>query len=787
MRLRFFLPMVLAAVVTCAHPSAAQAPASSSTQKPAAAAAAAIQGAVYDPDARVVANARVSLLSALSVIAETQTDSAGGYRFDGLASGTYTLVANAPGFTTHTSGIELGNGDSLTADLYMRLSAVQQQAVVSASLSEALAPQIGSSVSIVSEQEIHDRNDQEVYDSLRGIPGVNINQTGRQGGVTDAFIRGGNSNYNLVMVDGIPLNDFGGGTTFDFSPLPAYGVDRVEVIRGPQSALYGRNAVAGVVNVISKRGDGPPHFDFLGEAGSYDSWRLATGGAGSIHGIRWAYNVSRFETQGLNGYRSASGEAVANDNYWTLPSFVSLGFSPSSRREFNFHFFGDAANAGAPGPFGSDPDHLFPGIDPASREKQNLFGYQANYTEQFSSRFRQVATVSVATNKTWFVSPSFGNSYTTNLSIVANTRSEYTVSSKDLLVAGFEYNREEFENTYVAVYSTNPNGVPFTLPRNTIAFFAEDRWSPGARWFVNAGLRVDVINTGSLPGDGLGAFGTRPFIPANAVTQADPRISVAYLPRETTNGAFGTTRIHSSFGTGIRPPNGFELGFTDNPNLKPERNISVDAGVEQAMWSDKAALDVTYFYNRFKDQIVSTGSLPNVSSFISANIANSRAYGIESSLRIRPIRSLEISGSYTWLNTAILAVDGTNEVVQPFTVGQPLLRRPRGSGGYNITWTHHKLTLNSNAYIRGATLDTEPNLGLFACTLDLPCFFRNPGYVDANAGFVYRLSWGMEIYGRVNNFLNQKYEESFGYPALHVNFFAGLRINFSRESLRSAK
>ena len=188
---------------------------------------------------------------------------------------------------------------------------------------------------------------------------------------------------------------------------------------------------------------------------------------------------------------------------------------------------------------------------------------------------------------------------------------------------------------------------------------------------------------------------------------------------------------------------------------------------------------MTYFYNRFKDQIVTLGgSFTDLSTFSSANLAKSRAYGIESSLRLRPIRSLEIMGEYTWLNTAILALDGTTGVQPPFVVGQPLIHRPRSSAGYDVTWTHGRWMLNSNASIRGAVLDLEPNLGSFACTLGMQCLFRNKGYVDANAGFAYRLPRGFEIFGRLNNFLNQKYEESLGYPALHLNFVSGIKFGF---------
>ena len=125
--------------------------------------------------------------------------------------------------------------------------------MVSASLSGAIAPQIGSSVTVVSQEEIQDQGAETVADALRNVPGVEINRTGQEGAVTSAFIRGGNSNYNLVMIDGIPMNDFGGA--FDLAPLPtgrceSSGSDW----RGPESALYGSNAVAGVINVVSEPG-----------------------------------------------------------------------------------------------------------------------------------------------------------------------------------------------------------------------------------------------------------------------------------------------------------------------------------------------------------------------------------------------------------------------------------------------------------------------------------------------------------------------------------------------------
>jgi outer membrane cobalamin receptor len=721
-----------------------------------------VAGTVLDPSGRVVPQARVTLLRSLVVADERQTDSRGAFEFADLSDGKYELEAHAPGLASPTSEVEVRGPGLCTLDLHLQLSAVQQQVVVSASLGGSLTSQAGSSVSVVTEQDISDRAAQNVLDVLSGVPGVEVSQAGRRGGVTGVYIRGGDSNYSLVMVDGIQLNEFGGD--FDFASLPVDGVKRVEVTRGPESALYGSNAVTGVINIVTRQGEGPPHFTLQAEGGSFTTSRFVTGGSGLTRGFSWAYDLSRLD----------SGGTVTNDQYRNQTAFLSLGYHRSPRRRVDFHFFGNANDAGAPGPYGSDPDHLFAGIDHISRDKQNLFGYGGSYSEQFSSRFRQVITGSVATNDYYFRSP-YGDSYGNNLRGVVNTRSEVTVSHQDFLVAGFEYNREQIKNTYIA----DSSGQPFLLPRTSLAYFVENRWNPANRLYVIAGFRVDDLRTHALPPDNLAA---RPLLPANSLTKVNPHASVAYLLPESPGGWLDGTRLHGSFGTGIRAPDGFELAFTNNPHLKPEESLSFDFGVEQRFFAGKAVLDVTYFYSRFENQIVVLGgSLTNLSTFVSDNLGNSRAQGMEVSFRIHPMRSLQMSAEYSLDDTAILALTGSSQVVAPFRVGQELFRRPRNSGAYSLTWHRGRLTLNTNAYIRGPMLDIEPNLGTYACTLGLPCLFTNQGYIRADGGFSYRLPHGVEIYGRFDNFLNRKYEEVLGYPALPLNFLAGVKFSLPAE------
>ena len=723
--------------------------------------AATLVGTVLDPSGRPVPRAQVILLRSLVVVDQRQTDSQGNFKFGDVAEGTYQVTASAPGLSAPQAEVNVHGAEARSLDLHLQLSAIEQQVVVSAALGGALASELGSSVSVVSGQEIKDRGALNVMEVLRGLPGVEVSQAGRYGGATGVYVRGGGASYNLVMVDGIEMNQFGGA--FDFAPITASGVDRVEVTRGPESALYGPNAVTSVINIITTQGEGTPHFMVQAEGGNFTKRQFEGNGSGVTGPINWGFDLSRFDSGGL----------VQNDNYRNQTASLSLGYHRSPRRRLDFQFIGNANDAGVPGAYGSDPDHLFGGIDTTSRDKQNLFGWHGNYSEQINSKFQQVTSFDLSTNDYYFRTP-FGDSYSNNLRAVVNTRSEVAVSNHDFFVAGFEYNREQVKNTFIA----DGANEPFVLPRTSLAVFAENRWNPTRRLYLTTGFRVDDLRTHTLPAD---AFGSRPLLPASTVVKFNPRVAGAYMLRQSSSGALDGTRLHASFGTGIRPPAGFDLAFTNNPDLKPETSISFDAGIEQRFFQGKAVLDLTYFNNHFHDQIVTLGgSLANLSSFSSGNLGNSRAQGAEISFQVHPIRSLQMSLNYTLDATEVLSLDGTSLALAPLQVGQPLTLQPRNFGAYNVTWRHGNLMLNTNAYIRGHVLDVEPNFGLGACSFfSAPCLLNNGGYIRMDGGLSYRLPKGVEIFGRMDNLLDKKYEEVLGYPSIPFNFLAGVRYSFA--------
>ncbi|MGH9657742.1 MAG: TonB-dependent receptor domain-containing protein, partial [Bryobacteraceae bacterium] len=330
------------------------------------------------------------------------------------------------------------------------------------------------------------------------------------------------------------------------------------------------------------------------------------------------------------------------------------------------------------------------------------------------------------------------------------------------LAAGYVWSREQVRNTFISDDSFRS----FPLRRDQHGLYAENRFQLGGRLFLTAGLRVEIIDTPSIPGN---ALSRRPLFPAHVTTQPNPKIAAAFAHTP-------STRLHGSFGTGIRPPGGFDLAFTNNPELRPEKTRGFDAGVEQR-FGRLLSLDLTGFHNRYDDLIVSLGgSLAALGSFRTANLANSRARGLELLARFRPAAPLDLSATYMYLATEILSLDGSTGLApQFFRAGQALPRRPPHSGTLHAAYSFRRLSAHATAHFRGETLDTEPSFGASGG------FFPNPGYTSLGLSLNYRLGPGVTLYGNLRNALNQRYEEVFGFPSPRLNFIAGMRWRLSRE------
>jgi outer membrane receptor protein involved in Fe transport len=344
------------------------------------------------------------------------------------------------------------------------------------------------------------------------------------------------------------------------------------------------------------------------------------------------------------------------------------------------------------------------------------------------------------------------------------------------LAAGVDFSAgiESFSERAGSTYITGAAFQPSPVTRRVTGYFAEGRWNTRQRLFVTGGVRVDDIRRDALEAN---AGVARPSLPAESTLSANPRLSVAWFARP---DAGTHTRIRAAAGTGIRPPDGFEIAFSDNPALEPERSVSAEAGIEQALASGRVLLEATAFANRYDDLIIAVGSFTEASRYRTDNISNARARGVELSASARGRIGergvdLEARAAYTFLDTEILAVDGTGSAPPPFTVGDALLRRPRHQIAVDLSLRGGPFGAYLRGGGRGRVLDVEPSLGTFAGQ-----FFEASGYAVWHAGASWRLGRALEVFARVENLFDREYEEAFGYPAPRRGAFIGLRVAAGR-------
>ncbi|HMD71070.1 MAG TPA: TonB-dependent receptor [Bryobacteraceae bacterium] len=712
-----------------------------------------ISGTVTDPAGAPVPGAQVSLVDRLGVEAQTISAANGAFelRIPGNLPADARLVIASPGFRT----AELPADDAArTAKVQLDLSPVVDSVRVVGSAIDAAASEQGGTVNLISNDEIQRRNESYAAELLRYLPGFQISQSGAPGGATSLFLRGGNSNFNLVEIDGVPVNWFGG--YFDFAHLPAEALDHVEAISGPQSAVYGSYANSGAIDYVTRQAGPAPSLDVLAEGGSQYQRRFGIAASGTLEGWGMVASAGRSDDDG----------PVANSDYHNEYLLLNVG-RQYGRQSLRLNGLFDWNDVGEPGPYGSDPLHDFSGIDLISRGKNSSGSYGGRYTIELSNRVREELAGSFFLENLGYASP-YGFSFDREMRAQGEARTIVSVSRNDTLAVGFSRAHEEDKNTYF----TGADFNLFPIARDETAVYLENRWSLGGRLFLNAGVRGEWIRTAAIPADGY----SHPEFPSATVARANPKLAGAYVARQADRAAIGSTRLHGSWGAGMRPPTGFELAYTTNPQLKPERTRSLDAGVEQHLLGGKLSLDATYFYNRYYDLIVGLGgSLAALGHYTTGNLANSQAQGGEFSARLRPGRWLFVTGSYTLLHTRILSLDGSDHAAPPgYQVGQPLTRRAENSGSLVATVSHGRASLDLTGYFRGRALFEEPTLGAAGG------LFWDGGYANAGIHVNYALGHGVTAYGNLRNALDERYEEVFGYPSPRLNFVAGLKWSWGR-------
>jgi vitamin B12 transporter len=610
--------------------------------------------------------------------------------------------------------------------------------VVSANRVAVPSREVGSSVTVITGKEMEERQIRVVADALRDVPGVSVNRSGPRGLLTQVRIRGNEGNHTKVFIDGVEANDPSGDVEFDFANLLAADIDRVEVIRGPQSALWGSDAIGGVINVITKKGKSGLQANGYLEAGSFNTYagNAAVRGAGKNY--RYAASGSFLKTDGVNMSRFGSEK----DGYKNGTINISGAIDPTESLELSANGTYIANNVQSDPQdftFGGPFEGLFVDGD-QEREGQQFYGraqaklntfggkwqhiFGGNYTDtNFDNTVDQVFSSTNAGTKSRL-------DYQTNLFLS-------TVNTAHTLTFYTEYTHETFKNVSAAFPGADQN---------------QDQSTASVAGEYLLGVWQRVFLTGSLRYDDNDQF-------KNATTY---RGTAAYIHPET------DSRLHGSVGTGVKNPGFFDLygflpgSFIGNPNLSPEDSWGWDLGYEQKFFRERLVMDLTYFRSVLTDEIV-TVFLPGGPPFLTT-VANqtgkSNRQGIEFSAKAELMKDLSMTAAYTW--TDATDPDGRQEVRRPEQIA---------SLAFNYLLPSKRGNVNLNIQYNGPMQDNEFNFSTPNDRVKLPSFT-----LVTLAG-AYNVDKSVQLFARVENLLNQQYEEVWSAQSPGIGIFGGVRLS----------
>jgi outer membrane cobalamin receptor len=704
-----------------------------------------ITGSVVDQEGGALPRAYVRLLAADgSELAETFTDTRGEFTLERGTCDGCRIEASMPGFAT--TRVEART----PARIALPVGPLREAVIVSATGGEAPVSQVGSAVTVFDANAIDRRGTPLVAELLRSTPGVAVVRVGGIGNVTSMFVRGGESSYNKVLLDGIPLNEPGG--TFDFSNVTTESLDRVEVVRGAHSALFGTDAMASVVQLVTRRST---RTNLLGsfEAGSYNTQRGGLSG-GTQRGIfDVSAHVSRFHTD----------NRAPNNTFRNTTLSVNGGVQLSPRVALRFVGRGEVGDSGSPGQtaFGR-PDldafyHRTLGVGGVTMQHQRgAWQQRASYAlsaiEQDSTNLLADPpyTPTFEGRTAPFEFSDFPYDSETNIDRHhASYQSEWSFTpggTQQLLTGVLDWDGERAELT------NRLAGTVVPAQRDNVGGAVQHQLLV-RRVSLTSGLRVEHNDS----------FGT-------AVV---PRASVVYTAREGSD-RLGDTRLKASAGAGVKEPTITQSfspspSFLGNADLEPERARTFDAGIDQRLFGGRVKLEVVGFFGRY-DNIISTRTL-SFSPFRAQyfNIGLTRARGTELSVEVAPMPGLTLQAAHTYLDSEVL--ESTSPANAVFAVGQPLFRRPRHSGTFDIAWSRGALSAALHGTFVGERVDSD-----FASLV--PPMVSNDAYATWDIGGGYRFGRRLTAFARVDNVSDADYMEPLGYPAWRRSARAGVKVGF---------
>ena len=785
-----------------------------------------LRGIVSDPLGAIVPGATVELLNGTTVVKTTTTDGAGNYVFDIPESARYRVRAVAPTFQSTTSdSVYITKSTKAEMDVTLATQTLTQQVSVTASATPTPIAQIGASVTVLTADDY--RQYTEVQDPLRQIPGLQVTQTGQLGGTTGLSIRGGNTDANKVLIDGVPVNDIGGAV--EFANFATTGIQQIEVLREPNSALYGSDALAGVVSMTSARGTTKlPLFTYAGDGGNFSTY----------HNELTASGVARqFDYYGAFG-RLDSRNNLPNDSFHNATYAGNFGWDPNPANDLRFTVRHLLVSAGQPNGI------LLYGIpDDAAQKAQNTY-YSGAWNNQATPKWHNEirygglrlrsqfddfaptgipdpaptgnflgAPITIAGANGFSVTGQAifqfaGTIYPSQFAAITNrdfvyAQTDYRITPHVVALGGFKYEAERG--------STQSSGSPAsTISRGNYSYTLQISGDLRNRLYYNVGSGIE--NNGLF-----GLAGT-------------PRASLAYyLARPSASGWLTGTKLHASFSKGIKEPNIFQQGSSlfdilsalpDGNQLiadfhvgqiGPENSRTYDGGIDQQLWNGRARLGITYFHDEFTNGIefvpqsglaelgVPAANLPAVEFGAYINSQAFRSQGLEFEAEYKINSHLFARGGYTYTDAVVQhsfsSDQGAGESFNPAfpnipigafspLVGARPFRVAPHSGYFGLNYTRSKLYSSLTGTLVSRRDDSD-FLSLdknFEQTLLLPNRDLDGAYQCLDLSGGYQFTSRLTAYANIQNLLSEHYAQTFGFPSLPFTFRSGIKITLGGES-----
>jgi vitamin B12 transporter len=754
-----------------------------------------IQGRIADEKGGVINGAEVRLNSRLGQQFSTTTDNEGKFIFESLPAGEYLIEVSANGFSTLVSSRNIERGKVTKLDFALTVAGVSENVVITASGTTQRADETSKVVSILEAAQIEQKHETNLPEALRGTAGVRVQQQGSPGALTTIRLRGQRTYDTAILLDGLRVrdaSDIGGSAASLTTDLVPVAVDRVEILRGAGSSIYGTNAIGGVVNLVPEASTTGLHFDLSAEAGGLRTFRERVRVGGGNRRAAFQLGLSRLDVR-----RGVDGE----DQYGDSAGNGRIVFAPSDSTTISVNFYGTIANArlndspfALPGAFTSGPFPLavagvtfqpdFNNPDQGRRNRLLVgsfkFSQFLNDRVSYSLAYQRVSShrrnYNGARVDPQFASPAFypfGEFEFINVNRgtidTFDARLNAQLARSNLVTVGFEFENESLFQQSIPSFSAFNNT---TDRQRTFAVFGQDQLSfLDDRLQLSIGARAQFfrVRAADRPGNLAG-------IDAEKSVTGDG--SIAYFIRTS------KTKLRAHVGNGFRAASLFErfgagtfgsLGLQrfGDPTLRAEQSISFDAGLDQGFANDRARFSATYFYTRLQRIIdfqsffvVDPLGLGRSSGY--ENRPGGLSRGVETLLESAPWKGAELRASYTYTNSDRLVV---------FRGLQPEYVIPKHLFGMNLNQRYHAFSFNFDLNHTGAHVAPifENNLPFRTAELTFPGYTK----ADLFGSYEQQVSEGttMTAYFGVDNLFDQRYYEN-GFRAPGIVGKGGVRVKF---------